>query len=273
MNASKKRVFYYHSDAAPIGGHFTKPTATVMQSYGASSLAPAGGQVSSRVSNFRMENNMVSFDEAYSDIQGAETKSGSWATQVTSVVEGLNVLDMVKANRVIASLTIEHPRDGHYAKASVTGTTFENLSIDGVSIDPTLGKKVLTPYRKGAFPEMSITEDDQYVARAIEQSRRLTEDEHAPDWLKMRFRWVQSKRARRQKGFIACSLVDKLRGAKAGSSFGHVVVVPDFGNIFLGEMLAGHNMFRLTMIRIEMGCDNEGTVSVGTGDSNGSTLP
>ncbi|HEX3968189.1 MAG TPA: choice-of-anchor P family protein [Edaphobacter sp.] len=272
MNASRKKVFYYHSDAAPIGGYLTKPNATVMQCHGASSLAPAGGQASSRVSNFRMDTT-VSFDEAYSTIQGAETTSGSWTTQVTSVVEGLNVLGMVKADRVMASLTIEHPCDGHYAKASTAGTSFENLSIDGVSIDPTLGKRALTPYRKGAFPEMSITDDDQFVARAIEQSRRLTEDEYAPDWLKTRFRWVQSRRARRQKGFVACSLVDKLRGAKAGSSFGHVVVVPEFGNIFLGEMLAGHNMFRLTMIRIEMGCDNEGTMSIGTGDSNGSTMP
>jgi hypothetical protein len=67
--------------------------------------------------------------------------------------------------------------------------------------------------------------------------------------------------------------VDKLQGAKSGSSFGHVVVVPDFGNIFLGELAVDHHAFRLTMVRVEMGCDAEGTVSGGTADSNGTTSP
>ena len=33
-------------------------------------------------------------------------------TQVTSVVEGLNVLGLVKADRVIAVLSVEHPGNG-----------------------------------------------------------------------------------------------------------------------------------------------------------------
>jgi hypothetical protein len=49
--------------------------------------------------------------------------------------------------------------------------------------------------------------------------------------------------------------------------------VPDFGNIFLGELLTSHHAFRLTMIRLEMGCGVHGTVSGGTGDSNGSGSP
>jgi hypothetical protein len=150
---------------------------------------------------------------------------------------------------------------------------FENLSIAGTSINPVLGKKVLTSYKKGAFPDRAIVEDDDYLERAIEQSRKLTEAGDTPDWLKNRMRWVQSKKARKEKRYVQCSLVDKLQGAKSGSFFGHVIQVPDFGNIFLSELLAGHNSYRLTMIRIEMGCDNGGTVSVATGDSNGSGSP
>jgi hypothetical protein len=272
MNASKRRVFYYHADAAPIGGHFTKPNETIIHSHGSSSLAQAGGHVTSRVSGFKLDK-LVSFDHAYSEIHGTVSKTGSWTTHVTSVVEGLNVLDMVKADRVIAVLAVEHPSSGGHAKASVVDSKFENLSIDGVKINPVLGKSVIPPHKKGKFPDGAITDDETFLARAISQSQKVTNAQGAPDWLIARYGWVQSKRARKQKGCVQCSLVNKIQGAKPGSSFGHVMHVPDFGNIFLSELVASHHTFRLTMIRIEMGCDNEGTVSIGSGDSNGLPMP
>jgi hypothetical protein len=272
MDASKRRVFYYHADAAPIGGHFTKPDEKFVHSHGSSSLAQAGGHTASRVSAFKLDK-LVSFDHAYSEIHGAPTKTGSWAIQVTSTVEGLNVLDMVKADRVIASLSVEHPGTGGHAKASVVGSKFENLTINGVKVNPVLGKNVIPSHKKGTFPEKAITEDEDYIARAISQSERLISAKGAPDWLKARYGWVQSKGARRRKGYVQCSLVDKVQGAKPGSSFGHVIHVPDFGNIFLGELLTSHHVFRLTMIRLELGCDNEGNLSIGTSNSNGATSP
>src|ERR1700759_1639019 len=98
MDASKNRVFYYHADAAPIGGHFTKPKETIIHSHGSSSLAPAGGHVSASVEKYVHPDKLVSFDKAYSEIHGMVSDTGSWTTEVTSVVEGLNVLDMVKAD-------------------------------------------------------------------------------------------------------------------------------------------------------------------------------
>ncbi len=272
MDASKKRVFYYHADAAPIGGHFTKPDEKIVHSHGSSSLAQAGGHAASRVSAFKLDE-LVSFDHAYSEIHGTVTKNGSWMTQVTSVVEGLNVLGVVKADRVIAVLSVEHPSNGGHPKASVAGSEFDNLSIDGVKVNPVLGKKVLPPHKTGKFPDRAIVEDENFLARALSESQKITDAKDGPDWLKTRHRWVQSKGARRRKGYVQCSLVDKLQGAKPGSSFGHVIHVPDFGNIFLGDLLASHHAFRLTMIRLEMGCANEGTMSVGTSDSNGATSP
>ena len=275
MNASKQRVYYYHADAAPIGGHFTKPDEMILESHGSSSLAQGGGHIASRVSRSkeRKQDEPVTFDEAYSEIHGATSKSGTWMTRVTSVVEGLNILDMVKADRLVAVLEVEHPANGLHPKASVLESEFDNLSIDGVIINTAFGKSAIPRYKKGAFPERSLMDDDDYLERAIKQSKQFTDGATTPAWLKNRYRWVQSRRKRREKGYVQCSLVDKLRGAKSGSSFGHVVVVPDFGNIFLGELAVDHHAFRLTMVRVEMGCDNEGIVSGGTSDSNGSTAP
>ena len=273
MDASKNRVFYYHADASPIGGHFTKPNESIIESHGSSSLAQGGGHVSASVSDYVHPDKLVSFKRAYSEIEGKVSKTGSWTTLVTSVVEGLNVLDMVKVDRVIATLAVEHPNNGGHPKASVVDSIFENLTIDGVQVSPVLGKNVIPPHKKGKFPERSIIEDQNFLARAIRQSQKVTEAKGAPDWVMPRYGWVQSKTARRRKGYVQCSLVDKIQGAKPGSCFGHVMHVPDFGNIFLGELLTSHHAFRLTMIRIEMGCDNGGTVSAGSGDSNGSSAP
>jgi hypothetical protein len=273
MDASKNRVFYFHADAAPIGGHFTKPKETIIHSHGSSSLAPAGGHVSASVEKYVHPDKLVSFDKAYSEIRGMVSDAGSWTTEVTSVVEGLNVLDMVKADRVMARLTIEHPSNGGHPKASVAGSEITNLTIDDVKINPVLAKNVGRVHKKGKFPDTSLIGDEDFLARAVRQSEKVTNAKGAPDWMLARYRWVQSKTARSRKGYVQCSLVDKIQGAKPGSVFGHVIHVPDFGNIFLGEFLTSHHAFRLTMMRLEMGCTNHGTTSIGTGDGNGSTMP
>jgi len=91
MDASKNRVFYYHADAAPIGGHFTKPKETILHSHGSSSLAQAGGHVTASAESMNTPDKLVSFKKAYSEIEGKVSKTGSWTTLVTSVIEGLNV--------------------------------------------------------------------------------------------------------------------------------------------------------------------------------------
>ncbi len=139
MDASKNRVFYFHADAAPIGGHFTKPKEAIIHSHGSSSLAQAGGHVSASVEKYAHPDKLVSFDKAYSEIRGMVSDTGSWTTEVTSVVEGLNVLDMVKADRVIARLTVEHPSNGGHPKASVAGSEITNLTIDNVEINSRFG--------------------------------------------------------------------------------------------------------------------------------------
>src|SRR5437879_5266588 len=51
--------------------------------------------------------------------------------------------------------------------------------------------------------------------------------------------------------------------------FGHVIHVPDFGTIFLSELKVNHNSFHLTMIRLELGCIADGTISIATCYVNG----
>jgi hypothetical protein len=52
-------------------------------------------------------------------------------------------------------------------------------------------------------------------------------------------------------------------------SFGHVIHIPDFGNVFLAELTVNHNSFHLTMIRLELGCIAGGAAGFSTTVVNG----
>ncbi len=272
MEASKNRVYYYHADASPFGGHLTHPVESVVPSHGSSSLPQAGGHASSRMGPFRLED-IASCEGAYSKIFGVVHKdTGAWTTQVTSVVEGLNVLEVVKADRVVSKIAVEHPREGYHPRVTFLGSHFENLSIAGNKVNPVLDHHLLA-LPKNKFPNIPFTEDKTFIDKAIGQSQRMIKAKSAPEWVPARYGWVDSEKERKKKGYVLCSLVDQVEGAKPGSWFGHAVHVPGFGNIFLGELTVSHGQFRLTMIRMEMGCASDGNLSVGSGGSNGYPSP
>jgi hypothetical protein len=216
---------------------------------------------------------IASCEGAHSKIfGGVHKKNGSWTTMVTSVVEGLNVLEVVKADRVVSKVAVEHPREGYHPTVTFVGSHFDNLRIAGVSVNPVLEHNpVVSP--KGKFPSVPATEDKAFIDRAISQSQKMTKAKGVPDWIEPRYGWVNSEKERSKRGYVVCSLVDEVEGAKPGSSFGHVVHVPGFGNVILGELIVYRGHFRLTMLRIEMGCPVHGDISVGTSCSNGTGMP
>ena len=65
----------------------------------------------------------------------------------------------------------------------------------------------------------------------------------------------------------------KCRGEFPGRGFGNVLEIPEFGKIFLAELLVDHNSFRLIGIRLELGCASHGKVSVSTSHIEGRTQP
>jgi hypothetical protein len=272
MHASQDRVFYYHASASPFGGQFDHPVESVLPSHGSSSLPQAGGHASADVGPLKLDG-IASVEAAHSKIfGGVHKKNGAWATLVTSVVEGLNILEVVKADRVVSKVATEYPREGYHPKVTFVGSHFDNLRIAGVSVNPVLEHNpIFSP--KGVYPTVPATEDKAFISRAISQSQKMIKAKSVPDWVEARYGWVSSEKERNKRGYVVCSLVDHVEGAKAGSNFGHIIHVPGFGNVFLGEVLVCRGHFRLTMIRVEMGCPADGTVSVGTGCSNGFGAP
>ncbi len=295
MNASNERVHYYHADSSPIGGYLTHPFESLLESHASISLGQAGGQAAARMEQFKLDD-LIRSGPHYSQVSGSVQKvTGNWSTSVTSVVEDLNILEVVTADRIVSHLSIEHPRkDGaYYPKIAFVGTQFENLRINGNPVAPVVDLDLLAgPVTKEAsrsgkeddtlgaeaelrqieFPDVPWPDVQSFVARAVAQSERLNA-EGAPEWLKRRYAWMLDPAARSRKGYIACSLVNAVDGTGANPAYGHVVSVPDFGNIFLGELVVTPLSFHLTMLRIEMGCAAAGNVSFASTRGNGLPMP
>jgi hypothetical protein len=275
MKASTKRMFHYHADASPLGGHITHPFENIIHTQASTSLAQAGGHAESRIESYKLDNSVtVTSGPAYSHTTGVvNKKNGAWTTLVTSVVENLNVLEVVTADRIVSKLHVEYPEQGDHPRISVIGSKFVNLRINGESINPILDIDLLKSESKGEFPDKHLMEEKVFNNKVSSQYKKITETKGAPEWLAGRHASMKSPESRKKKGYVLCSLVNELQGAKFGTSFGHVLHVPGFGNIFFGELVVAPNSYRLTMMRIEMGCLADGDLSVASAFSNGSTFP
>ena len=271
MQASMQRQFYYHSDASPLGGSIQHPFDDVVSTAASSSLAQAGGVVTARLDRYRMDP-VIAVSAAYSHISGAlNPTTGNWMTLTTAVVEQVNVLEVVTADRIVARLAVEHPKVGYRPKVSFVGVQFDNLRVAGHAVSVELNLDLLATGE--AFPDVAYVEDGKFLQGVSERSLRMTGAKGAPEWLKERYGWVQTAEGRKQRGYVVTSLVDAVHGVGYGSVFGHVITVPDFGNIFLGELMLDMNSYHLTMMRLELGCPAVGTLSLSTTSSNGYPIP
>ena len=113
--------------------------------------------------------------------------------------------------------------------------------------------------------------EDQFLER--EEAQKYFVEELGP-----RFALRSPQSDLEEKGSALCNLVKGIEALERGNDSsvkrcGHALHIPDFGNIFLGEMLVSRNSAQLTMLRAEMGCMAEGTVSLGSAFSNGQTMP
>jgi hypothetical protein len=269
---------------------------------------------SQHAKNYRLEG-IISYSGAHTQVSGhvSDKHDGASVTLATSVVEDLNVLNVVTADRVVAQISTTHIPGQASPHVTFLGTHFENLRVARHRAEPYLkldlsGARVegtdALPTDKGTRLMDAIEAQYQRLKAAIGS---LVDKERE----KMRLRDADSQLAKKYHGFtldyaairdqattarekdkkwdgVTCSLVENVEikdiSVKAADgksvqippparSFGHVIHIPDFGNVFLAELTVNHNSYHLTMIRVEMGCLAAGSASLGTCNVNGRGHP
>jgi hypothetical protein len=264
---------------------------------------------SQHAKNFRLEG-IISYTAAHTQVSGhaSEKHDGGSVTLATSVVEDLNVLNVVTADRVVAQISTTHIPGEASPHVTFLGTHFENLRIARHRAEPYLkldlagarpqGEKVL-PVHQGTDLMKSIEAQYKRLKAALggedRQKMRLQDTDASLgkkyygfdlDYAGIRDQATEARKNESKWDGVTCSLVEhveikdiSVKGADGHSiqipppakSFGHVIHIPDFGNIFLAELTVNHNSYKLTMIRLEMGCLAAGSTSITTCAVNGTT--
>ncbi len=278
MQSNAKKVFYYHADANSLGGFIEEPFEAIIPDVSSISLPAAGGYVTRRAEALHFKE-IISCRSAYTRVSGRSiAEDGPWSTQVTSVVEGLNILEIVTAERIVSQISVEHPREGSAATISFAGSRFEDLRIGGQEVCPRLNSRLMGTCSEAdndasqiLWPALLQTGHGQ--AREVVRSITERANRSGYEWALQRYGWMDEKREQKKDGCVLCSLVDGVEGTVPGTTIGHFVEIPDFGRIFLGEIMAFPHSIQLTMVRAELGCNVQGQVSASSSYINGSTMP
>ena len=280
-----ERKHTYHAEASALSAEITRPLQAEIRPQAYVNLPTEGGYLSERSEHFRLEE-VISYQSAYTQVAGnvSEKPRGGWVTLATAVVEGLKVIDVVTADRVVAQFSTEHPLEGYVPRVTFLGTRFENLKIAGVEIKPEID-----------LDFCSATKDDQlYLAdpgfrgKVEAQQANMTGAPATlrgnyggkmPDPVELQKQWKDylnpdpGKRGPRPSAAVNCSIVTSLGNTGPWKSYGNALEVPDFGRIFFGELRVECDTFALSMIRLDMGCVIGGNGKVSTYAVNGGTRP
>jgi hypothetical protein len=273
----KKAFHEYYAAADVLSADFEEPLREEIKPRAHVKLPKDGHYQFKQADPFRLDG-LISYRSGYTQVAGHRSTKHAhgFTTLATSVVEDLNVLDVVTADRVVGQVSTEHPvfNEGPVPTVTFLGTRFDNLRIGGHKVEVERHVDILG-HRRGACE--CFFDDKGVLSRISDQYAYISGVKDLPPWAKERYRWDAA--AAKQQGQLKCSLVNRVTGYP-GVSFGHVIDVPHFGRIFLAELSLDrteakdqdHNdtyKFSLTMIRLELGCLAHGSAKIAALDTNG----
>jgi hypothetical protein len=254
----KQRWYILRADANALGGYLREPVEKSIPTLAPVSLPAVGGFSTARSEAFELDE-IVSCSAAYTRVSGQEHANGSSSILVTAVVENLNILEVVRAERVVAQVSIFLPGEPAPIEISTAGSTFEGLYLAGQKCLPKFNEDL-----QGSGGGQGLTWE-KVAPVGLAQDKTLIEA--CKDGAKETQEWVASRHkslapaAPAVASYASASLVDSLGVAGGNRCYGHIVDIPQFGRIILGELLLSRDAVQLVAIRAELGCPVSGRIS------------
>lgn len=259
MPSKPPTYFAYHACANAFSGHFTRPFVETIDVQAGSSLPVTGGHGSSCVENFQFHK-FISFRRGYTHVSGGfQDSDSSNNTLVTSVLENLNMLDILTAGRIVCRLYSKHPQKAPEGRITMHGSLFQDLAICGhpvrIDLDFALFEDIQT-YEQAQAAYKSNAKFKKIASDPLQSGHDLPEQ--------------------KCNGAFLCSLVKdggiqlNAPGVKVA---GHSIYVPGFGKVFFAEVMISHGTRTLTMLRFELGSTSGGGGTGGSGTTNGKHYP
>jgi hypothetical protein len=229
--------FLFHAEAYALTGQFTLPFEDIIPVQAMATLPVTGGFGSVEVEDYNFRN-LVRFRRATASVSGGQSKQdrdgrGPYVSRSTIEVEGVNVVGMVTAERVFATVSTSIPFSGGEASLYVQGG-FENLRVAGSRVEVDLEAEYFNRFARWSQLKAEVTRS-------------------APKCLALP---------------VGSSFRSETLGFKPME-----IAVPNFGKVSLGELFVSPNSRRISMIRIVLGCPEEGGVEIGGSGANGVSWP
>ena len=275
----------FHAEAKALHGDFKRPFTDIITPQALAQLSGDPGSDDKSGLAFALKS-AVSYDSASTHVSGSlETKrNGGWCTLSTCTVMGLNILEVVTADKIVGQIFTEHPLDGYVPRISFLATRFENLRICGHKVKLDWDMTVLGDKPEG---DAAYTRDRALVTHLGGRSGRICDHRTLSEVARKRYTDVPKKvdvGKPKETEILECSLVTSSRGNFPGRCYGHVIHVPDFGEIYLATVKVTQTDFdpggiphtttvELNMIEAKLGCAATGTLNAGGCITNGNKKP
>jgi hypothetical protein len=280
MKMERRHIFT--GNAAAASGIIIRPPAAPIEVEGASSLTVAGGRSRGALGQTRLgefaslESAETSAIGEYADPERAlalshhevPAETVETTTVVWSDVVGVRVGDelVVRIGHLHARLEGRSPRASGEASIRPTGLKIDDVDIAGHRLEVVIDSRVFSVHDTKA----------KLLAAAEEPPFEV---DHASAFLRTD---VPHERTDRRPLFraddtIYGTVVRALRWVDEpypGSRIdGHILVIPEFGTIYFGEIFVTSSARRLTMARFELGSPIGGALAFSEAESEGAWFP
>jgi hypothetical protein len=273
-----KKIYLYNAHGYGLGGRVERPFQHVLDVHAGASLPVIGGYEVSHAEKFRLDK-IISYTGAHTVVSGSRDEDegeddGTYTTLASATIEGLNILDMVTADRIVAHVASKQHLDDPEPSITFVGSHFENLRIAGCPIHVELGNDLFN--RFATFKSFRDAYEGNQQTREEMQAHFLWGKPKfkVPEFLRERYKWFAGDTFPESKGIVLCSLIKDIKTACPELRiYGNVIEVPQFGKVYLGEVILKQYEREVTMLRLDLGCPTTALTVGPSGSGGGSTYP
>src|SRR6201987_4672655 len=184
MTLRAVRTHYFHANASAIGGFIERPFVKNIPVQSPTSLSPSGGADEAATTNFQFEK-IITAHSTRSRFEGSFL-GGLPTPRALAVVEGLEVVDTIRADERVAYISSEHPaQDPDVPRIDLSRTVIDGLRIGEAILRVHLDLGILNDGDGKRFPKRPYLLEKSLWKRA--------EQKFDPD-----------------KGALECTLVEKI---------------------------------------------------------------
>ena len=278
-----KPRFIFHANSAAMGGRIGKPKDILIESGAASSLSVAGGRSTSKAAKGSV-GDVIRFGSVSTFAEGLFDDPAKWIETLCGDLSADTLTTTTKVSAEVrdlavdakAAFTAKRIRGGFISKSARAGgeptialdedTVIEGAAIGGFKLVVQINSKLFQQY--DTLSKLRTAADDPKFVKRNGASLFMTAAVPGRTTASPAGRFVES--GGRIYGTIVKSIEWADKPYPGALIDGHVITIPDCGDIYFGEIFISALCRRLMMLRLEFCCPQPMMLMMSDTEDNGS---